>query len=287
MTDPNSRRARSPRVFISYSHESETSEALAKRIAEALSDSGTKAWLDTELKPGSEWDEEIERMINASDYMLVLLTPNYIRSQQFKHEFAAARKRELNARAITVVPVLFEDCEIPPILASSQHIDLRSGADQGVSALVERLNATTRFDLSALAASEFERLVGDLLTALAFDVKQRPPIADLGVDLIATHRGFDPFGVGYRQRFLVECKHYRHGRANLESVQTLINALSKDAENSTGLLVTTGQFTSPVRDWVAEQIRHGTRVRLVDGTELNQLLLQHPDLTRKYQASTT
>lgn len=283
MTNPQSRQAKAPRVFISCAHED---RRVAEQIADALSKSGTNVWFDKyEVKVGASLAAAIDAALEASDYLVVLLSPHSIRSQWVSQEVASAYGREIDARAITLVPVLLEDCDIPPVLAAKQYIDLRLNVSDGIATLAARFSAAIQLDFSVLSASEFEDLVGDLLRALSFDVQQVSAGRDGGVDLVvATHHGVDPFGAEYRERFLVECKHYRHGRANLDAVQTLIKAVRQDSESSTGLLITNGQFTSPVREWAAAQVECGNRLRLLSGTELKRLLLKHPEVARKYLA---
>ena len=117
MTNPQSRQARAPRVFISCSHED---RRVAEQIADALSKSGTNVWFDKyEVEVGASLAAAIDAALEASDYLVVLLSPHSIRSQWVSQEFASAYGREIDARAITLVPVLLEDCDIPPVLASA------------------------------------------------------------------------------------------------------------------------------------------------------------------------
>lgn len=282
MTDSQSRHASGPQIFLSYSHED---RPVAEQIADALSKRGTKVWFDEyEVTVGTSLAISIDRALAASDYVVVLLSRHSVQSRWVRQELEATYGREIDARAVTVVPVLLEDCDVPPVLASKQFVDLRSNVDDGIAALAARLSAATRVDFAGLSEHEFEELIADLLKALGFEVQVVPGVHERGFDIVAMHRGMDPFGAEYRQRFLVQCKHYRHGRANLDSVQTLIEALGQPPEASTGLLVTTAQFTSPVREWVAVQVGRGKRLRLMDGTDLRRLLLQHPEVARKHFA---
>ena len=284
MTDSESRHASGPQIFLSYSHED---RQVAEQIADALSMRGTKVWFDEyEVTVGTSLATAIDRELAASDYVVVLLSRHSVQSRWVRQELEATYGREIDARAITVVPVLLEDCEVPPVLASKQYVDLRSNVDDGIAALAGRLSAAARMDFAGLGEREFEELIADLLKALGFEAQVVHGVHEKGFDIVATHRGMDLFGAEHRQRFLVACKHYRHGRASLDSVQTLIEALGQDPEASTGLLVTTAQFTSPVREWVAVQVGRGTRLRLMDGTDLRRLLLQHPEVARKHFAKT-
>lgn len=82
---------------------------------------------------------------------------------------------------------------------------------------------------------------------------------------------------------MVEVKFYHKSRADLKSIHQLAGYLSYLPEHCKGLLVTNSQLTSAAREWLASAESKGRiQIRVIDGTELKRLLLQHKNLIYKY-----
>ena len=269
-------------VFLSYATDD---KEIARRIVDKLHEQGVRVWFDTfELRPGDSIAKAIDDAISASDYLVVLLSPSSVNSVWVQAELAAAFSRDLASRDITLLPVLIADCEIPLLLASYQYLDLRTDFEQGVARLVEQIGVVPEIDFSALDWKSFENLVVDLLIKLGFeDIEREWARADPGVDLKADYSHFDPFGVEVTETWLIEVKFYRQARADLRSVQQLVDYLSRLPTRSKGLLVTNGQLTSAARDWLkSAEAKSRIEIRVIDGTELKRLLLLHRDLVNEY-----
>lgn len=269
-------------VFLSYAS---ADKQIADIIASALSKQGVRVWFNTyELKTGDSLATAIENAISASDYLVVLLSPDSVNSVWVQKELAAALFSDLTSRDITLLPVVIADCEIPPLLASYQYLDLRTDFEQGIGRLVEQIGIVPKIDFSELDWRSFENLVMDLLTKLGFKGIERDwTAADLGVDFKADYTRPDPFGVDSTETWLVEVKFYRQARADLKSIQQLVHYLSRLPTRSKGLLITNGQLTSAARAWLkSAETESRIEIRVIDGTELKRLLLQHGDLVNKY-----
>lgn len=269
-------------VFLSYAS---ADKELAQKIVEELRKRGIRVWFDTyELQPGDSIAKAIGYAISASDYLVVLLSPNSVNSVWVQQELGAALSRELTIRDITLLPVVIADCEIPPLLASYQFLDLRTDFDQGVTRLVEQMGFLPKIDFSLLDYKAFENLIVDLLARLGFrGFVREPGTAELGVDIEAEYPTLDPFGVEVTETWLVEVKFYRQSRADLTSLRQLVDYMQGLSMRSRGLLVTNGQLTSAARDWLASaEAQYRMEIRVIDGTELKRLLLQHKDLVDRY-----
>lgn len=269
-------------VFLSYAS---ADKEVAHRIVEELRKRGIRVWFDTcELQPGDSIAKAIEYAISASDYLVVLLSPSSVNSVWVQQELGAALSIELTTRNITLLPVVIADCEIPPLLASYQFLDLRTDFDQGVTRLVEQIGLVPEIDFSVLDGRAFENLIADLLTKLGFrGIEREWAIADFGVDIEAEYSRLDPFGVEATETWLVEVKFYSQSRADLRSIRQLVDYMSRLPARSKGLLVTNGQLTSAARDWLASaEAQSRIEIRVIDGTELKRLLLQHKELVNKY-----
>lgn len=275
-------KARRYQVFLSYAS---ADEEVARRIADQLRIQGVRVWFDQyELRFGDSIASAIEHAISASDYLVILLSPHSVNSRWVRTELNATLAQELTTRDITLLPVLIADCEIPSLLASRRYLDLRYNLEQGVRQLVKQIGLVPNIDFSQLDAKSFEQLIVDLLRALGFTEMQREwRIADRSVDIKTLYSRTDPFGVKVTETWLVEVRFYRKSRADLKSIHQLTSYLSTLPEQFKGLLVTNGQITSTARQWLESlQGRSRIEIRVLDGTDLKRLLLQHEDLVHKY-----
>lgn len=268
-------------MFVSYA---QADKEVARQVAEALRDAGLLVWIDAwELAPGDSIAERIDRGIASSDILLVLLSQSSVSSLWVQKELSAALSGELRDRAITVIPALIEDCDIPPLLADRQYLDLRRDRPTAIQRLVEQIGSAPALDFAKLDSRSFEEMVGDLLVKLGFSVQRTPLTRDGGFDFVATYGHRDPFGAEQTETWLVEVKLYRDGRVSIPSLQQLLGVLVITSGSKRGLIVTNGRLTSVARTFLAESIEKSrTEVRVIDGTELTNLLIQHPEVIRKY-----
>ena len=271
-----------PRLFLSYAAEDKN---YAGRLAEELKKIGASVWFDEwELQIGDSLRQKIDEAIAISDYLLILLSPNSVGSKWIQAEWRAALSNELNDRAITVIPVLLADCDIPNDLSGRLFLDLRSNFQEGVARLVEQLSLTPQVDFEGLNEKTLMKIFVDLLDALGFyDVQLHHGPVDLGKDIEARFRNKDPFGKETEEVWLVQVKLYKSGRADLRSISQMFQIIGTMPDNYKGLIVTNGQLTSAARSWLESEIKtKRDEIRVIDGTELKRLLLMHPTLIRKY-----
>jgi tetratricopeptide (TPR) repeat protein len=118
-------------VFISYARED---ARFADRLAEDLERLQIPVWIDRRIQPGSRWDQEVEQAIKRATVMVVVLSKHSVSSLAVGDEFTFALDD-----GDLVVPVLFEDCEVPLRLARLQRVDFISDYGAGLEQLVARL----------------------------------------------------------------------------------------------------------------------------------------------------
>jgi len=284
VTESNSTESRRRQVFVSYA---QADKHVARQVAEALRDAGLPVRIDAwELADGDSLAQRIEQAIASSDILLVLLSRSSVASQWVQKELGAALSGELRDRAITVIPALLEDCDIPRLLADRQYLDLRGDLPAAIRRLVEQIGSAPRLDFSKLDGRTFEAMVGDLLTKLGFSVQRTPLARDSGFDFVALYPSRDPFGAEQTDTWLVEVKLYRDARVSIATLQQLFGILVMTGGNKRGLVVTNGRLTSVARSFLSESTeRSRTELRVIDGTELTNLLIQHPEVIRTYFGS--
>ena len=114
-----------PQFFISHSA---TDKQQAHTIASDLRALGVGVWIDSErIKYGQSIPEAIEKGLTESDCILVLVSQAFLNSKWCRAEYEPLLTREIDSGVILVVPVLLEDCELPPLLRCKKYCDLRLG----------------------------------------------------------------------------------------------------------------------------------------------------------------
>jgi hypothetical protein len=273
---------KTPRLFLSYAS---VDKKYAQRLAGELKKSGASVWFDEwELQIGDSLVKRIDDALAISDYLLILLTPNSVNSNWIQAEWKKALSNEINNRAITVIPVLLEDCIIPTDLAGRLYLDLRSNFQNGVTRLIEQLSLTPQVDFEDITEASLINILVDLLSELGFfDIQICHGLTEKGRDIEAHYRYKDPFGKETEEIWLIEAKLYKNGRADLRSISQMFQAIGTMSENYKGLIVTNGQVTSAARSWLEnEKNSQRAEIRVIDGTELRGLLLRHPTIIRRY-----
>ena len=140
----------SPQIFLSYSRKD--SEAVQQLLA-ALAGVGLSAWTDEGLEPGSpRWQSEIEKAIQRTECMVVLLSPNAKQSEWVSIEVSYAQ--ELGRR---VFPLLVRGNRTDAILLSlfnTQYVDARQDYAGAISS---RLLPALRRYLNLVGTAPSER----------------------------------------------------------------------------------------------------------------------------------
>jgi hypothetical protein len=272
---------RPPKVFLSASH---SDHAVVDEVAAALRETGANVWYDRwELASGDSIRELVDQTVHTSDFFLVFLSKASVASEWVRNEVGAALAQEMNDRAITVIPVLIEACDVPPLLADKKYFDLSGNVAAGARRLAEQLVGALAIDLSRLDGRTFERLVTDLLARQGFETM--PSQDDSGVDLIATRESPGIRGNKLLENWVVEVKQYRQQRVGVATIQQVISHLTSASSETKGLLVTNGNLTSVAREFLSDAAhRAGREVRVIDATELKRLLSSYPDLVARYFA---
>jgi WD40 repeat protein len=124
-------------LFVSYARED---QLLVRRLVDALAARGKEAWVDWEgIEPSDRWLESIREAIDEADAVVVVLSPDYVRSQVCAAELDHAA--QLNKRLIPVVAADVPNEGVPETIAGLNWIFLRpeddfvAGADLLVHAL--------------------------------------------------------------------------------------------------------------------------------------------------------
>ncbi len=91
------------KVFLSYA---DSDRELARELAQRLAGAGIRVWWDdAEISAGENWAEAIERALREADALVVLLSPDAVRSRWVRREVDYALGAPRFARRIVPVQV--------------------------------------------------------------------------------------------------------------------------------------------------------------------------------------
>lgn len=97
-------------LFISYSHEDKPYFDKLKTYINSENCPNLTIWDDGEIKPGTEWDQEIKTKLNQSQMVLLLISNDFLRSKyinQVELKSAFERHKEKKCR---VIPIWAKNC---------------------------------------------------------------------------------------------------------------------------------------------------------------------------------
>ncbi len=132
------------KVFLCYA---KPDEKLARRIGEGLSQTGLTVWdYRLEVQPGDLWAEKATEALRGSDAMVVLLTPDAVRSDQVRWEIEyALSSRAFKNRLIPVIvggPDRIPKKSVPWILWELQSVNVpeQGSAKAGIKQIAHMLS---------------------------------------------------------------------------------------------------------------------------------------------------
>ncbi|MDY7048493.1 MAG: toll/interleukin-1 receptor domain-containing protein [Microcystis panniformis WG22] len=98
------------KVFISHAF---TEAKLAKRVADSLKEDGFQVWDSAEILPGDNWGDKLAKALQESEAMIVLLTPESLKSFNVVSDISYAIGQEK-----------YQGRLIPVIVSSSDNLNL-------------------------------------------------------------------------------------------------------------------------------------------------------------------
>lgn len=121
------------KVFFSYSRKD---SVFISRLAADLKNAGIEVWIDeSNISKGKNWDSEIEKAITECSYLIVVLTPASVKSENVMDEVALAMDKNKQ-----IIPILKSACEIPFRLKRKQYINFSKDYGKGFEELLYELN---------------------------------------------------------------------------------------------------------------------------------------------------
>jgi len=123
-------------VFISHAEEDAD---FAQRLADDLKGLGLRIWISPQsILPGEGWVTAIERGLRESSHVVIVLSPDAMRSEWVEKEIEVAITRERKGQ-INVIPLEVKPCQTPLLLSSYQMVSFQRDYEAGLSRLAGRL----------------------------------------------------------------------------------------------------------------------------------------------------
>ena len=249
-----------PKIFISYSR---LDLSAASELYAGLKEWGLDVWFDEEsLLPGQDWEVEIKKAIEESDFVALLLSNNSVARRGYFHKEVKKALDVLQMMPfghIYLLPVRLDDCKIPPQLAPVQYVDLFPDRYRGLGRLIKAIELQTGIQLSARLA---EKEPKETRKAKVLLVNDEPAAMNLVVDLwksqgLGVDYAFDvPQAIKMIQEsppqiVVSDLSHYSFGklitdRAGFEILEWLKKS-GKDIE----VIIATSELTDGRRDEAA------------------------------------
>lgn len=108
----DSRKKAGVSMFISYSHSDEVlKDKLKTHLSNLANNNKIKTWDDREIPAGDEWEEEINNFLDTSEYILLLISSDFLSSKYcYSVEMQKAIERHNNKEAV-VIPICLRSCD--------------------------------------------------------------------------------------------------------------------------------------------------------------------------------
>ena len=118
------------KFFLSHSSKDKD---FVRKVAEDLFINGYEVWFDEwELDWGDSLFEKIEEGIKESNFLIIVISSNSIKSRWVNNELKAALSNENESNTPFILPILYDDCEVPLFLKDKIYIDFRDDYDKGI-----------------------------------------------------------------------------------------------------------------------------------------------------------
>jgi WD40 repeat protein len=149
---------RTAKAFLSYSS---ANREYAEKLAADLRGAGISIWFDQwEIAVGESIIKKIQSGVEENDFVIVVLSQASVASDWVRRELNLALMNEIELAKVILLPVLIEDCSIPPFLKEKKYADFRESYPNGLSELVASIfslkKESTGFDALESLRSEWE-----------------------------------------------------------------------------------------------------------------------------------
>lgn len=127
-------------IFLSHSHKD---KPFVRRLARDLESRGVRVWIDeAEMMIGDSLVAKIGAAIDSMAFVGAVLSRHSVESPWVTRELEIALNHEIAGRRVKVLPLVIDECIIPPFLVGKLYGDFRGGAQyqDSLELLMRRLS---------------------------------------------------------------------------------------------------------------------------------------------------
>jgi 5'-deoxynucleotidase YfbR-like HD superfamily hydrolase len=133
------------KIFLSHSSEDKT---FVRKMSDILKSQGYETWLDEErIQIGKSISNEIGEALAKSDVVLVFLSKSSVQSNWVHQEWELSFFEQVNRGKVYVLPLLIEECTIPPLLRDKKYADFTNNESYETS-LANLLRTLKQIDIN-------------------------------------------------------------------------------------------------------------------------------------------
>lgn len=118
------------KIFCSYAR---ADAGFVLKLAKDMKSAGANIWLDQlDIPVGQRWDQAVEEALRGCEYLLVVLSPTSVESNNVMDEVSFGFEEQKQ-----ILPVLYRTCVIPFRLRRLQYSDFTASYDAGLLQLYQ------------------------------------------------------------------------------------------------------------------------------------------------------
>lgn len=122
------------KVFVSHSS---ADKPFVDRLVADLAAREVPVWYDKlDIRIGDSVPGSINKGLTDSKYFLIILSKSSVGSRWVQEELNAALMQQVARGGTFILPVLIEDCDVPPLLQHRRYADFRSDYEFGLTDLL-------------------------------------------------------------------------------------------------------------------------------------------------------
>jgi len=218
----------------------------------------------SELKPTDSWVIILSKLVNDSISFLNELNINV--------------QNELRSRDISIIPILISGQKIPKILKGRVVFKISKEPDSELHKIVRYIRNLANVNFKEFNNQSFTDLVIALLKKMRFQDIQ--PLNKYGLKAKTIYR--DPFGNRHDVNWIIEVNFHEQANANVQNLSKLNHYPQKETDHNSILITNIPMASEADALLDVKDLQKQTRLPLIDGIRLRELILKHDDMVEKY-----
>jgi len=198
------------KIFLSHSSKD---KPFVEKLAKDILGLDVEVWLDKwEMKVGDSLFDKIEEGLEASDFLIIILSKNSVNSSWVRKELNAILCDEISSKNVKVLPALIDDCCIPIFLREKLYADFREDYAIGFQMLSEVITNPTKDNkifienINILKGKNTENLCLDVIISNTTYKLVWASEFILEAEMVVSGSGYSPFM--YKAQYQLKMPYY-------------------------------------------------------------------------------